>query len=457
MQEMSDNPGSQQTHSQALLRDGAEDDIAEGTLFPDWLTSAVKEQFLHVDKDALGRERLYFDNAGGALRLRAAIDSFASTDAIPDSAGRLHDTALSLQALQARGEAALRTILNASGGTVYASLTASAAMFEMVKAVAESVPGRNMVTTVLEHPSSFDAMSLYAQKLGRELRVACSNTATGGINVDEIAGLVDHDTALLSVMYASNISGAKIDLEEIVRRVRAINPGLYIIVDAVQHAPHGLIDLQRTPVDGINIAPYKFFGCRGSGFSWLSDRAAILPHHRLGEAKAKTWNLGSSAPWQYAVLVAIVEYVCWLGDQQAPGIDPDNGRRRFEAGIEAIGLHERALLTRLLNGSPDVAGLRNLDHIMVHFDHHDLRQRDLIVAITFDQLDPAKAVQEYAKRGVIVYERVATSLYSRRMLESFGLRGVVRVSPLHCHSATDIDKFLTVTQEIARATSRALG
>lgn len=44
---------------------------------------------------------------------------------------------------------------------------------------------------------------------------------------------------------------------------RAIKPDLYIVVDAVQHAPHGLIDLQKTPVDGVNIAPYKFFGCRG--------------------------------------------------------------------------------------------------------------------------------------------------------------------------------------------------
>ncbi len=36
---------------------------------------------------------------------------------------------------------------------------------------------------------------------------------------------------------------------------REIKPDLYIICDAVQHAPHGLIDLRETPVDGINFAP----------------------------------------------------------------------------------------------------------------------------------------------------------------------------------------------------------
>ena len=52
-------------------------------------------------------------------------------------------------------------------------------------------------------------------------------------------------------------------------------------------------------------------------------------------------------------------------------------------------------------------------------------------------------------RGVIVYERVSTSLYSKRMLESFGLEGAVRVSPLHCNSPADVDRFLQVTYEIA--------
>jgi cysteine desulfurase/selenocysteine lyase len=46
---------------------------------------------------------------------------------------------------------------------------------------------------------------------------------------------------------------------------------------------------------------------------------------------------------------------------------------------------------------------------------------------------------------------VATSLYSKRMLHSFGLEGAVRVSPLHCNSAADIDRFLKITIEISKA------
>ncbi|RST55310.1 aminotransferase class V-fold PLP-dependent enzyme [Variovorax sp. MHTC-1] len=425
--------------------------IAEGELFSGALMKEVKSRFHYVDHDMNGRERLFFDNAGGSFRLKAAVDQFARIDALPDCPERIHELAVFLQQVQARGTEDLRTILNARGGSVYASLTASGGMFDMVRAVAENVRGTNMVTTVLEHPSSFDAMSLYAERTGKELRVAKSNPATGGIDVEEIVGLVDENTSLLSVIYASNISGAKLDIHEIVKQARAIKPDLYVVVDAVQHAPHGLIDLQRTPVDGINIAPYKFFGCRGSGMSWLSERASVLPHHKLAGKKKDFWDLGSAAPWQFAVVTEIVNYVCWLGSRF---VASDNRRTLFASGIQRIELHERALLARMLDGSEGIAGLRRMQGVRVFLDHEDLTKRDLILAIGIEHLEHAQAVREYEKRGVIVYERVASSLYSKRMLHSFGLEGAVRVSPLHCNSAADIDRFLKVTREISEEFGR---
>lgn len=427
----------------------------QGLLFPEGLMQAVRARFLQVAHDHAGRERLYFDNAGGSLRLRAAVERFAQIDAMPDNTERIHPVARELQAVQAAGVADLRMMLNAEGGSVYAALTASGAMFEMVRAVAQNVAGGNMVTTVLEHPSSYDAMERYAHETGRALRVAPSNPVTGGVDVDAIVRLVDEDTVLLNVIYASNISGAKLDLAQIVARARAVKPDLYILVDAVQHAPHGLIDLQQTPVDGINLAPYKFFGCRGSGLAWLSERAAALPHHKLSGKPEGFWDLGSAAPWQFAVLSEIADYVCWLGGQAVQeglaAAGPTDRRALFAAGIERIALHERALLARLLHGSATQPGLRHMAGVSVYLDHDDLAQRDLILAIGINGLDCTQAVHAYGLRGVTVYERSVASIYSRRMLESFGLEGAVRISPLHCHTAAEVDQFLAVTAALAQA------
>ncbi len=428
-------------------------DPSRGEAFPAGLSREIKARFHHVDHDFMGRERIYFENAGGSLRLKAATEAAAKVDAIPDSAERIHEVAAWLKQVQLRGLEDVRTILNAKGGAIHASLTASGAMFDMIRAVAENVPGDNIVTTVLEHPSSYDAAALYAQRLGKELRVARSNRRTGGIDIDEIVRLVDERTCVLVLIQASNISGAKLDLEQAVRRAREVKPDLYVIVDAVQHAPHGLIDLEKTPVDGINIAPYKFFGCRGSGFSWLSDRAAVLPHHKLAGKHEDFWDLGSAAPWQFAVASEIVDYVCWIGLQF--GGDADR-RALFARGMERIGLHERALLHRLLEGSAPVPGLRHIPGVTVLLDHDDLASRDLILAISIEGLEHPQAVREYESRGVIVYERVASSIYSGRMLESLGLEGAVRISPIHCHTFDDVDRFLEVTRVITGVARRPM-
>lgn len=114
-------------------------------------------------------------------------------------------------------------------------------------------------------------------------------------------------------------------------------------------------------------------------------------------------------------------------------------------------LHERALLARLLDGDGATRrGLRGMPGVQVFLDHPDLTLRDLIIAIGIDGVDCTQAVHEYGLRGVTVYERSVASLYSRRMLESFGLKGAVRVSPLHCNTAQDVDAFLRVTEDIVR-------
>jgi len=427
--------------------------LEKGDFFSASLIKEIKEKFYYVDKDMHGRNRLFFDNAGGSFRLKSAVERLAQVDALPDCPERAHELSIYLQEIQAKGTTDFRLMINAESGSVYTSLTASGAMFDLVRAVAENVAGSNMVTTVLEHPSSFDAMVFYAEQTGKELRVANSNLKTGGVDVSAIINLIDQETTLLSVIYASNISGAKLDLQEIVRQARGIKPDLYIVVDAVQHAPHGLIDLQKTPVDGLNIAPYKFFGCRGSGIAWVSERASKLPHHKLSAKNKGDWELGSPAPWQFAVITEIMNYVCWLGSQFTKN---QNRQELFACGMNQIELHERALLERLLNGHDGHSGLRQMDGIKVLLDHEDLTKRDLILAIDIENMGFVQAVREYERRGVIVYERVSTSLYSARMLESFGLSGSIRVSPLHCNSPEDIDLFLNITRQMCLTVSKTM-
>ena len=423
-------------------------DETKGILFDESFQKELKGRFCYPDGDPKYGERLFFDNSGGSLRLRSCVEAKAELEMFPDCPGRIHARGMGLKELAKEGaREILEIIFGAKSGALMTELTASQTMFQMVGIIMENTGGKNAVTSAIEHPSSYDAMEYYCRKTGKEMRVVPANHETGGIDPDEVVKYIDQDTCLLSIMAASNISGTIMDLEEIARRARQINPDIYIISDAVQHAPHCTMDVDKLQIDGMNFAPYKFFGVRGCGFAYVSDRVANMPHHRLLAKEQKTFELGTCSPGNFAAAMEIINYVCSIGKHF---IDSDDRKALYKEGMRRIHLQERALLYHMLEGTEEIPGLRHIEGVHIYTDTQDLTCRDLIAAIGIDNINYTQCVAEYQKRGVTVYERINTSIYSKRIVEALGLTGAIRVSPLHCHGTEDIDKFLKITGEIAR-------
>ena len=418
-----------------------------GNLFDATELNELRKKFKYVDAQANGKKRVFFDNAGGSLRLIDAEERFHAIDLHPDASEHLNTLALELLDIENKGREDIRTLFNAKHGAIATGYTASQLMMEAVRIVSENVKGTNVVTTCLEHPSSFDAMSMYAEKYGRELRVAKANPITGGIDTEEVISLIDKDTAIVSVMAASNISGHIMDIAAIAKQAKAINPDIIDISDAVQHAPHGTIDPENDGIDVMNFAPYKFFCIRGFALMYISDRVKDWPHHRLLGSPSDNWEIGSPGTANFAAMSAIVDYVCGLGTKAAA--QAFDRRQLFEAGMKRIADHERALLELMLEGTETAPGLRHIPGINVKMDDPDLNKRDLIIGIEFANMDAVKAREELEKRGVVAFERMGNSIYSARMLEQFNSPGVVRMSPLHVNTPEEITFFLNVCAEVA--------
>lgn len=419
-----------------------------GLLFEEDLQRELKEKFYYADEDPEYGERLFFENSGGSLRLKKCVEAKEKTERFPDCPERIHERSLNLKAMVDNGiKEILEIIFGAKDGSLITELTASQTMFHMVGLIMENIPGNNAVVSSLEHPSAFDAIEFYCKKTGKEMRVVPANKKTGGIDVEEVIKYVDKDTCILSIMSASNISGNIMDIEAIVKKSREIKPDLYIISDAVQHAPHSVFDVEKLKIDGMNFAPYKFFGVRGCGFAYVSKRVASLPHHKLIAKEQSVFELGTSAPGNFAAAMEIINYVCDIGKHF---IETTDKKSLYDEGMRRIHLHERGLLYRMLEGTDKIPGLRYIPGVTVFVDTDDLASRDLIVAMAIDDIDFTACVAEYQKRGVTVYERVDTSIYSKRILDALGLKGAIRVSPLHCHGTDDIDTFLRITSDIVK-------
>lgn len=417
-----------------------------GLFFDKNFQRELKEKFFFADGDESGA-RLFFDNSGGSLRLKAAVAAKAELEAFPDCPDRTHPKAKELKAIVERGtRELLEIVFSQDCGSIISELTASQTMFHIIGLIMENAPGTNAVVSSLEHPSAFDAVEFYCKKTGKELRVIPANPKSGEIEVEEALKLVDKDTCLISVMAASNVSGVINDIAEIAKGARKINPDIFIVSDAVQHAPHCPLNVKELALDGANIAPYKFFGVRGSGYAYVSERVAKFPHRKLIAKPQEEFALGTSAPGNFAAFIKLIDYVAEIG---AHFIDSSDRKTLFREGMERIHLQERALLYRLLEGSEDAPGLRHIKGVTVYADELPLSRRDLIAAIGIEGLSSTECAEEYEKRGVIVCDRSADSIYSKRIVKALGAPGCVRVSPMHCHGTDDIDKFLKITAKIA--------
>lgn len=408
----------------------------------------IREQFYFVDEDFNGEKRLFFDNAGGSLRLKKAEEAFHQYDCLPDCSEHSNRTALYLEKVEAQGKAdLLKTVFNAKNGVLFVGLTASQVMMECVRVLSDHAVGTNFVTTILEHPSSFDSIKNYSGLHGMEMRVAGLDPKTGGVNPQTLIDLVDENTAVLSVMAASNFSGYVHDVETVFREAKKKNPNIFLICDAVQHAPHAHIDPEKIGADIMTFAPYKFFGIRGMGVGYVSNRVASFMHHRLLGTFETDWQLGSPAPAHYAAVTEIVNYVAELGRHIAP--EENDRRTLFEIGMDRIALHERILLKAMSDGTENVPGLKDIPGVKLCMNDAPLESRDLIIGVEFDNLSCKEAAKEYEKRHVVAYERSPESIYSKRMVDAIGSTGVVRLSPLHVNTIEEIEEFLCVTKEIA--------
>lgn len=416
--------------------------------FDKGLLKAIRSKFEFVDSDPYIGPRIFFENAGGSLRLKSVIESVVKDIGVPDAQSRPNPSAKHLSEIYNQGIESTRVLLGAQNGVIFSEQTASRALFSINSAIISSTSGKNVVTTSLEHPGSYDSLAANAIRTGKELRTAPADKNDGCIRVEEILKLIDKETSLLCFTYASNITGAVLDASEIIREARRIKPEIFIVIDATQHVPHGLIDIDVLGgIDGLVFAPYKAFGKRGIGIGYVSDRTAQLDHDHILAKGSLTWELGSPDPLAFATMKDVVEHISWIGSHFSASA---NARDLIVEGMNAIRQQELSLLQRMIDGSDEIPGMRSIKNAKVNFIPEDIENRDCIVALSFDNVDSESAVKLYAERGIIVFDRKVSNVMSKRCLEALGVDSIVRVSPLHCHSFEDVDVFLKATAEIAR-------
>ncbi|WP_170365238.1 aminotransferase class V-fold PLP-dependent enzyme [Ruegeria arenilitoris] len=408
------------------------------------LIDNVRARFTHVDSCPFQGPRIFFENAGGALTLNSVVETSARFAAIPDNQGRDNPASHALVDIISRAKADLAVFMNAPSGQFFVGESGTELLFRMIRTACVNAPkGAKVIGSSIEHPASRSAARRWAGLAGLDYVNVPHNDATGLVTAADYAAHMTPDVAVATILHASPVTGMGMDVAEISRAIRAVSPECFIIVDGIQHAAHGQLDIDSYGVDGYAISPYKVFSRHGYGIAWISDRLTALPHDQLIDAPADGWEFGTRDTGAYATMSDVVAYFDWLGGQVSDAADQ---RTRIEAAGQAIHAYETHLTNAMINGVGNLPGLHDMDHVTI-LAGADNPAREGLVSIVVRDMPSVDVVSRLNAQGIRTHTRKADH-YSGNVLNPLGLSDCIRISLCHYNTEHEVAQLLTALKDM---------
>lgn len=297
----------------------------------------------------------------------------------------------------------------------------------MYSLLTEFRDGDNVVTTMMEHNSNYVPWHALCReilpRLGRRVdcRLARFDPATGELDTDHLASLIDARTKLVCCTGASNFLGTRTPLAT----VRALAEGIgyaqpdgerrsYLLVDGAQLVPGSFVDVQALGVDYLAFSFHKMLAPFGVGVLYARERllASSLPFLYGGDMIAEGRVFPdrveyNALPWKYAagtpnILGAIISAQALrllLDLALTPGRPAYFGTGKpiepatVASAMTRVSQWNQLLTGRALDGLAAVPGLRI-------YGPRDPARRTSLVAFNLASRDPVSVAEALNRAGV---------------------------------------------------------
>ncbi|MBL4690822.1 MAG: aminotransferase class V-fold PLP-dependent enzyme, partial [Rhodospirillales bacterium] len=310
-------------------------------------------------------------------------------------------------------------------------------------AVLEAPEGGDVVGSTLEHPASVSACARWSKIANRNFVRVPHNNDTGTVTAEDYRPYVTRDTRVATILHTSPVTGMAVDVAGIAKLIRDVSPDCYIIVDGIQHAAHGGLDVDSYGIDGYVISPYKVFSRHGYGIAWVSERLGRLPHDSLIGAPVDQWDLGTRDTASFATFSEVVNYFDWLGSHFTESTDR---RERINAAGKAIHQQEKSLTDAMLYGIGGQDGLAAMSEVSV-IGGVDNPLREGLVSLSVEDMTAVDVVSALREKGIRVHAR-KDDHYSGNILVPLNLDDCVRVSMCHYNTEDEVSQFLSAMRSI---------
>ncbi|WP_172350776.1 cysteine desulfurase-like protein [Mesorhizobium sp. NZP2298] len=405
----------------------------------DFPIEAVRGKFPALSLSDKGRRRIYLDNPAGTQVPQAVADAVSrcllTTNA---NLGGYFETTVAAQAVVDEAHQAMADFLGAtSPEEIIIGANMTTLTYHMSRTLGRSLkPGDEIILTRMDHEGNVSPWLQLAEDLGLVVRWLPFDEESWQVEEATLAGLLSDKTRLVALNYASNLTGS-------INRVRSLTAiakqaGALVYVDAVQFAPHGLIDVQDLGCDFLICSAYKFFGPH-MGILW--GRRDVIEGLKPYKCRCSSnglperFELGTPQIELMAGLTAAVDHFAGLG--AAVG-ESGSRRQKIAKAFEVSIAYENPLAQRLIDGLSGISGLT------IHgiTDPKRLGDRVPTVSFTVDGIVPETIVRQMNAENIFLW---SGHNYAWEIVHQLGIpaeQGVVRIGIAHYNTAAEIDETL---------------
>ncbi|OUS71515.1 cysteine desulfurase-like protein [Pseudoalteromonas sp. A601] len=404
----------------------------------------LRRHFPALMQQVAGKSPIFLDGPGGSQVPQSVLSAMSAYLGYYNSnlGGAFFSSDKTVE-LMTNARQAAADLLNApSSDQIVFGANMTSLTFSFSRAISRDwQAGDEIIVTNADHFSNVSSWQQAAQDKGVKVNTARINEADCSLDLAHFASLLNANTKLVAVTYASNTTGSINDIQRIVAMAHEV--GALVYVDAVHYAPHELVDVQALDCDFLACSAYKFFGPHlGMVYGKREHLEGFTPY-KVEPAKdviPGRWETGTQSFEALAGLIAAVDYIADISE-----LDGSYSRRdKLASAFAKTKQYEMALsehfLTRLVN-YPKIK-LFGID------DLERLSERTPTFALTFEGLEPRQVSAFLGKQHICVWDG---NFYAQGLCKQLGVLntgGVVRIGCMHYNTTEELDKLFDLFDEL---------
>ncbi len=285
--------------------------------------------------------------------------------------------------------------------------------------------GKHIITTKTEHPSVLEVYH-HLEKQGWRVDYIGVDEK-GSLDLDEFKGMLDHETALVSILLVNNETGAIQQLEKISAIRDRVNPQTVIHADAIQAYGKMIIHPEKLGVGLLSVSSHKIHGPKGVGALYVSKKVRIKPLFFGGG--------------QEALLRSGTENVPGIAGF---GLAADRIHRDLSAGMEKVSSLKNSFIAELAESE---------------IDHRVISPEDAspyILNVGFEDIRAEVLLHHLEQKGIFVstgsacssHKNTRSHVLSAMRIPNQLIDGAIRFSFSSCNSIDEIHFTVEMIKEV---------